>query len=854
MKRSEKESTFEGFFDFLHNEKRTQRYNARRGNNGGGVFENRTRKAQAERDYRDIRYFEVGNPIARGRNSVESARTLRTAASERLLRIAEQEGLFISPKRFRDRDFGTLVRKRTGESAVYTDGVTFTKVKDPFAKQAIKKTHAEDAIYEHIIHNLLFPNTRYTFVGISEDCGDVRIVLSQKAIKTYDQPTSKQIRKYLENVLGLEKEDRYTWGNDYYSITDVSATSDNVLLGEDGELYFIDPLIKLKRCAKDVINYLINEPDELSGVKKTAAKNGDCSELLRKYNIDLKRFEPFVSKDDLRPVMECVYFDPEGYLVATDACVLLVEPTKIPDELSGKLINLKTENELKDAHYPQWRSVIPTKHEYTTKIDVEKTLQIIKVADRLEKVLNYHINSRSYDYHFTPYVRILPNNPDNPYFKHNYANTIFEYVKKWSNGKCEAYSNEPHRACLVQASNGARLLLMPVAGHDGHPYITLSPDNYISFKANENYWYDTNTGFHEQFCPHPDAGITIDELNCIALAHLRDYQLIDYYMHSLQWTLGVVNDKEFRKRFGNWRKLTEALEPLSAAPKQSTIELRREKFRSTIKGEEYKNSTVDKLCTLALLVNCNDGNCSWLAHYIEKAPITVPNYKKVDPLFDLMRFVDFVAKDPLRPQLNCVYFSPKNYVQATDTHMLIDIAALAGNILTTPELKEKGLLIHPDSGIRECKYTDYPDFSIIYARGGKYKDLNIDWDDINKALRNGKEGDLIRFDNALCVKYERLAAAYKWRDWRGFEFAKFRINDNMLCIQAGLSTIVIMSTIPMENAKIIDIISTDAPKPQPTAKPTTDDDRARRLRLAQARAAAAIAILALIKLKQNVNN
>lgn len=42
--------------------------------------------------------------------------------------------------------------------------------------------HAQDAIYEHLIHNILFPNTRYHLEGISEDADGVRIVLSQKYI------------------------------------------------------------------------------------------------------------------------------------------------------------------------------------------------------------------------------------------------------------------------------------------------------------------------------------------------------------------------------------------------------------------------------------------------------------------------------------------------------------------------------------------------------------------------------------------------------------------------------------------------------------------------------------------------
>ena len=39
-------------------------------------------------------------------------------------------------------------------------------------------------------------------------------------------------------------------------MTDVGAHGDNVLLGDDGKVYFIDPLIRLKRPANEVIEYL----------------------------------------------------------------------------------------------------------------------------------------------------------------------------------------------------------------------------------------------------------------------------------------------------------------------------------------------------------------------------------------------------------------------------------------------------------------------------------------------------------------------------------------------------------------------------------------------------------------------
>lgn len=115
--------------------------------------------------------------------------------------------------------------------------------------------HAQDAIYEHLIHNLLFPKTRYHFEGISEDADGVRIILSQKYISdTYAASTQDEIDRYLIEGFGLSIENRFYYANDYVAITDVSADGDNVLT--DGEhLYFIDPIIMMKKPATEVLEY-----------------------------------------------------------------------------------------------------------------------------------------------------------------------------------------------------------------------------------------------------------------------------------------------------------------------------------------------------------------------------------------------------------------------------------------------------------------------------------------------------------------------------------------------------------------------------------------------------------------------
>ena len=215
------------------------------------------RKVQADSDRSDIRVFETGlSPQQYGDNR-QSTRTAEEEECLRLIKIAKEQGLYIDKL-----DWGKFGDRRmipTGESIVFLseDGTTFTKMKSPFAKAPMKHILPEDIIYEHLIHNMLFPSTRYRFVGFSEDIKGIRIVLQQRNISDMFQvPSQKTIDDYLINQLGLTKEDRYFYGNEYLAITDVSNVSDNVLCDEDGKLYFIDPIIRLKKSGREVWEYL----------------------------------------------------------------------------------------------------------------------------------------------------------------------------------------------------------------------------------------------------------------------------------------------------------------------------------------------------------------------------------------------------------------------------------------------------------------------------------------------------------------------------------------------------------------------------------------------------------------------
>lgn len=167
-------------------------------------------KVQADSDRSDIRVYEAGlSPERYGDYEQGTGVAAQEAESKRLIAIAKEKGLFIPKSEWTK--FGDRKRLPSGESIVYLsdDGEAITKIRNPFAKATIKNLHAQDVIYEHLIHNILFPTTKYKFVGISEDVDGVRIILQQKYLsKKFSTSSQKDIDNYLLKGLGLRIEDR----------------------------------------------------------------------------------------------------------------------------------------------------------------------------------------------------------------------------------------------------------------------------------------------------------------------------------------------------------------------------------------------------------------------------------------------------------------------------------------------------------------------------------------------------------------------------------------------------------------------------------------------------------------------
>ena len=129
---------------------------------------------------------------------------------------------------------------RGAENEVYmsTDRKTVFKLND--------FRYADDnlaSFFERIkVHNSYFPECAYSLIGFSRNRdGKVCAVLSQAFIHAEREATDDEIAKALAMMGFKPCLDGEYYSNGQYDIFD--ALPNNVLLGQDGELYFIDTII-----------------------------------------------------------------------------------------------------------------------------------------------------------------------------------------------------------------------------------------------------------------------------------------------------------------------------------------------------------------------------------------------------------------------------------------------------------------------------------------------------------------------------------------------------------------------------------------------------------------------------------
>ena len=216
----------------------------------------------------DTELYEEGLQPQRLSDQLGGTGTAVQAESDRLIAVAKQHDEFIPSTVWET--YGSRVNKKSSESVVFRDykNNRIIKFKDPFVYTNFKHKNPYCALYEHHIHNYLFSNVPYRLLGVSQDPNNrkVRLAFEQPFIRTAEKPSIEEIRKWMEKR-GFE------YGNGGYTdgyVSIIDAEGDNCIKDAEGNLNFIDPIIRFEKEPKEVIAHYIERDKKLQEKLDTA--------------------------------------------------------------------------------------------------------------------------------------------------------------------------------------------------------------------------------------------------------------------------------------------------------------------------------------------------------------------------------------------------------------------------------------------------------------------------------------------------------------------------------------------------------------------------------------------------------
>ena len=177
------------------------------------------------------------------RRSKETAGTLEPTESykrgqiEELISFADSNGLWIDSN-----NLSVIYLDKGGENEVFYDGAATVYKLNNFEYAG---DNLENFFIRITAHNKFFSNVPYQMIGFAyNSLHEFCAVLIQPHIKAEREATEDEITDYMQ-ALGFEMDYLDEYHNDQYEVFD--AVPNNVLYGIDGDLYFIDTQIRLKR-------------------------------------------------------------------------------------------------------------------------------------------------------------------------------------------------------------------------------------------------------------------------------------------------------------------------------------------------------------------------------------------------------------------------------------------------------------------------------------------------------------------------------------------------------------------------------------------------------------------------------
>ena len=177
------------------------------------------------------------------RRSKKAAGTLKPTESykrgqiEELISFADLNCLWIDFN-----NFPVIYLDKGGENEVFYDGAATVYKLNNFEYAG---DNLENFFIRITAHNKFFSNVPYQMKGFAyNSLHEFCAVLIQPHIKAEREATENEIADYMQ-ALGFEMDYLDEYHNDQYEVFD--AVPNNVLYGIDGDLYFIDTQIRLKR-------------------------------------------------------------------------------------------------------------------------------------------------------------------------------------------------------------------------------------------------------------------------------------------------------------------------------------------------------------------------------------------------------------------------------------------------------------------------------------------------------------------------------------------------------------------------------------------------------------------------------
>ena len=107
------------------------------------------------------------------------------------------------------------------------------------------------------------------------------------------------------------------------------------------------------------------------------AKQGEIGKPTKPVSIE-KILPEFTSRDEQRPIMNCIYYDAEGYAVASDAYILIASKSQYDPKQEGKMVaahkikGVAEKGDEVEGKFMKWRNVISQAKANSAEIDLQK--------------------------------------------------------------------------------------------------------------------------------------------------------------------------------------------------------------------------------------------------------------------------------------------------------------------------------------------------------------------------------------------------------------------------------------------------------------------------------------------------